>query len=184
MAECRVLLVGLMGSGKTTIGRLLAERTGWPYHDNDELVSLAHGMNARELLGTAGEGALRRAEAEALAAAVELPAPCICGVAAGTVTESANRRLLRDGGLVVWLTADPAVLAKRAVGAEHRPWLLGDAEAWLHEVGEERAAWYREVAALTVPTDELSPPRIVDAILDWLADSAACAAQLAPAPDE
>jgi shikimate kinase len=57
-----------MGSGKTTIGRMLARRTGWPYHDNDELVSLAYGKNARELLASAGEAALRLAEAEALEA--------------------------------------------------------------------------------------------------------------------
>ena len=178
MAECRVLLVGLMGSGKTTIGRLLAERTGWPYHDNDELVSLAYGMNARELLAAAGEGALRQAEAEALVAAVELPPPCICGIAAGTVTEAGNRRLLSEGGIVVWLTADAAVLAKRAVGAEHRPWLEGEAEAWLREVAAERHDWYSEVASLVVDTQDVTPGQIADHVLDWLAESAACGAEL------
>jgi hypothetical protein len=47
---CRVLLIGMMGSGKTTIGRLLSERTGWPYHDNDDLLRAAAGRSARELL--------------------------------------------------------------------------------------------------------------------------------------
>jgi shikimate kinase len=174
-----VLLVGLMGSGKTTIGHLLADRTGWPYHDNDELVSLAYGQNARQLLATAGEGVLRQAEAEALVAAVELPAPCICGVAAGTVIEPRNRQLMRDGGVVVWLTADPAVLAHRAVGAEHRPWLEEEAEAWLREVADEREALYREVASLTVNSDDLNEQQVADRVMDFLADRPPCSLALA-----
>ncbi len=179
MAECRVLLVGLMGSGKTTIGHLVADRTGWPYHDNDELVSLAYGRNARELLATAGEVVLRQAEAEALAAAVELPAPCIAGVAAGTVVDPGNRRLMLERGTVVWLTADPAVLAKRAVGAEHRPWLEEEAEAWLRQVADERAALYAEVAALVVSSDELSPNEVADRVTDFLAEHGPCSRALA-----
>jgi shikimate kinase len=174
-----VLLVGLMGSGKTTIGHLLADRTGWPYHDNDELVSLAYGQNARQLLATAGESVLRQAEAEALAAAVELPAPCICGVAAGTVMEPGNRQLLRDGGVVVWLTADPAVLAHRSVGSEHRPWLEEEAEAWLREVARERGPLYREVASLTVNTDELNEEQVADRVMEYLAEHSPCAQALA-----
>lgn len=169
-----MLLVGLMGSGKTTVGHLLADRTGWAYHDNDELVSLAYGRNARELLATAGEGVLRQAEAEALAAAVELPAPCLAGVAAGTVVDPANRRLMVEGGTVVWLTADPAVLAKRAVGAEHRPWLEEEAEAWLRKVAHERAAMYAEVASLVVNSDELSPDEVADRVMAFLADHGPC----------
>jgi shikimate kinase len=179
-SDCRVLLVGLMGSGKTTIGRLLAERTGWPYHDNDELVSLAYGMTAREVLARAGEPALRQAEAEALEAAVELPAPCICGIAAGTVTDARNRRLLRDRGTVVWLTADPAVLARRAVGAEHRPWLEEEAEAWLRDVAAERASLYREVATLTVNSDDLEPEEVVERVIDFLSAHPACGPALGP----
>jgi shikimate kinase len=179
VTECRILLVGLMGSGKTTVGRLLAERTGWAYHDNDELVSLAYGMTARELLAQAGEPALREAEAAALEAAVELDPPCICGVAAGTVLDPAGRRLLRDGGIVVWLTADPAVLARRAVGAEHRPWLEEEAEAWLREVAAERAPLYREVASLTIDTDQLTPDDVADQVLEYVAESGPCVSALA-----
>lgn len=172
-----MLLVGLMGSGKTTVGQLLADRTGWPYHDNDELVSLAYGKNARELLAAAGESVLRQAEAEALVAAVELPAPCICGVAAGTVIEPSNRELMKRG-TVVWLTADPAVLAHRAVGAEHRPWLEEEAEAWLREVAREREALYREVAAVTINSDDLTPEQVVDRVMEFLADHGPCSVAL------
>jgi shikimate kinase len=172
-----VLLVGLMGSGKTTIGHLLADRTGWAYHDNDELVSLSYGKNAREVLASAGEAALRQAEAEALATAIELPAPCVAGVAAGTVLDAGNRELMRRG-TVVWLTADPEVLAQRAVGAEHRPWLEEEAERWLREVAAERAALYEEVASMTVNTDDLTPEGVVDRVMEFLSEHAPCATAL------
>src|ERR687896_164630 len=59
---CRVILVGMMGSGKSTIGRLLADGTGWPYVDNDELVARLHGATSRQLLATVGEERMRLAE--------------------------------------------------------------------------------------------------------------------------
>jgi shikimate kinase len=178
MVECRVLLVGLMGSGKTSVGRELAALTGWPYVDNDELVQEAAGRTAREILAEAGEMALRVAEADALEAAVGTPPPCICGIAAGTVLGPSSRRLLIDGGVVVWLTADPATLAARAVGAAHRPWLEADAEEWMRETAAERAPLFREVATLTIDTQERTPAEVAAIIRDELADVAACRAYL------
>ena len=69
---CLVLLVGMMGSGKSTIGRLVADATGWPYVDNDELVLRTHGATPRTLLAGHGEAVMRRAESEALASGVDL----------------------------------------------------------------------------------------------------------------
>ena len=65
---CRVLLIGMMGSGKSTIGRLLSDATGWPYIDNDELVRQTHGATARQILAERGEARMRAAESDALAA--------------------------------------------------------------------------------------------------------------------
>ena len=174
MAECRVLLVGLMGSGKTTVGRELAAQTGWPYVDNDTLVEQAAGQTARAILATAGETALRLAEADALRAALDVPPPCICGIAAGTVLQPGNRRALIDSGIVVWLTADPATLAERARGAAHRPWLDDDAERWMRETAAEREPLYREVAKLIVSTEDRRPDEVATAIREQLADLAAC----------
>lgn len=174
MAECRVLLVGLMGSGKTTVGRQLAGLTGWPYLDNDGLVEQAAGRTARQLLAEGGETALRLAEAEALEAALTTPPPCICGVAAGTITSPSARAALAQGGIVVWLTADAATLAQRAVGAIHRPWLEDDAEGWLRETAAERNALYREVADVVVDTAERTPDEVAALIHAELRERPAC----------
>ncbi len=96
MNACRVILVGMMGSGKSTIGRLLSEATGWPYVDNDELVLRSHGATPRELLSEQGEAVMREAESSALALGLEVPAPAIIGVAAGTILDPANRDRLRE----------------------------------------------------------------------------------------
>ena len=179
MADCRILLVGLMGSGKTTVGRALAELTGWPYLDNDALVEQVAGRTARQLLAAAGESALRLAEADALDAALSTPPPAICGVAAGTVTSPRNRQALTDRGIVIWLTADPATLATRAVGAIHRPWLEEDAEGWLRETAAERDPLYRAVADLVIDTQDQSPDEIAADLRDRLAELPACRAWLA-----
>jgi shikimate kinase len=164
----------MMGSGKSTIGRLLAARTGWPYLDNDELVERARGTTARELLAEAGEAELREAEMEALRHGLSEPAPCIMGAAGGTVLDAANRELMRDESIVVWLTASAETLATRASGADHRPWLESDPVGWVTATLEERRPLYESVADLTVATDLQTPESAVSEIVDWLAASASC----------
>lgn len=172
---CRVLLVGMMGSGKSTIGRLLADATGWPYADNDELVKRAHGANPRRLLAGRGEAAMRRAESDALAAGLSLPTPAIVGVAAGVILGEADRQALTDGGIVVWLRAAADALAERAAGAEHRPWLDADPVAWMSATLSERERLYASVADRVIDTDALHPETAVVGLLDWLEAETACA---------
>jgi shikimate kinase len=165
----RVVLMGSMGSGKSTIGRLLARATGWHYVDNDALVHQATGRTSRELLATEGEDGLRRAEAAAFDRALAHAPPVIVGLAAGTILDPGRRRRLAESDTVVWLRADPATLARRAQGAAHRPWLDGDAEAWFRETERIRAPLYAEVADIEVDTDSVSPQQVVDEILAALA---------------
>src|SRR5688500_5317320 len=109
----------MMGSGKTTVGKLLARRTGWPLHDNDELVVRLFDATPRQILASGGEAKLRSAESEALAMGLEAPAPCIVGAAGGTILDEGNRRQLRGAGVVVWLRVTPAAIGERAMGAAH-----------------------------------------------------------------
>lgn len=164
----RVLLLGMMGSGKSSIGEALSQRTGWPFVDNDALVERATGHTARELLARRGEEAMRAAESAALETALGLPTPIIAATAAGTILDPDSRRRLDEGGYVVWLHAPPDVLAERAAGSRHRPWLEQDPVAWFRAAERERAPLYESVADLTVDTSAETPEeaaaRIVEAI--------------------
>ncbi len=164
---CRVILLGMMGSGKTTVGHELSRRTGWPYHDNDALVEAATGRTARELAAE-GPQQLRAAEASALRHALAMPEPAIAASAAGVVTDPELRSRLRSAGAVVWLRAPAETLAERTMAGAHRPWLDGDAVEWLETTAHSRAPLYREVATLEVDTASASPAEIVDRIVDWL----------------
>ncbi len=168
----------MMGSGKSTIGRLLAKATSWPYLDNDELLLRSQGATARELVAERGETAMREAEAGALAAGVEEPAPAIIGVAAGTILDEANRNLLRSTGIVVWLRADAAVLEARAMDADHRPWLDSHGPSWIRDAVAEREPLYASVADIVIDTGAQAADASTVEILAALARAAPCAAAL------
>jgi shikimate kinase len=165
-ADRRILLIGMMGSGKSTIGRALAARTGWPYHDNDDLLERAVGRTAREILGSDGEAAMRRAEADAVDAGLTEAPPAIVATAAGTVLDPQARDRIDGGGFVVWLHAAPDVLAERAAGGEHRPFLEDDPVGWFTRASHEREPAYREIADVTVDTGTTSVAEAVGAILE------------------
>lgn len=155
----------MMGSGKSSVGRSLSQRTGWPFVDNDRLVERASGMTARQLLEERGADAMRAAESAALRRAVEMPPPVIAATAAGTILDAANRADLADSGLVVWLRAPAEALAKRAVGAAHRPWLDDDPRGWFERALAERDPLYASVADIEIDTAAMSARQAADEIL-------------------
>jgi HAD superfamily hydrolase (TIGR01509 family) len=157
----------MMGSGKTTVGRVLARRLGVPYLDNDEVLKARTGMSPDEILKATGVESLRRAEADALAQQLDGDAASVVVVAAGAILDGANRSLIRQGGRVVWLRGRPETLIGRsaASGQAHRPQFDGDMAAWLKHETEARAPLYAEVASEVVDVDELSPDQVADAIL-------------------
>ena len=170
LAPTRVLLLGMMGSGKSSVGRALAERTGWPFVDNDALVERATGMTARDLLRDRGEAALREAESDALRAGLRIPVPAIVATAAGTIMRPEDRERIDDGGLVVWLRAPAEVLAARATGAAHRPWLDDDPVAWFRQTIAERAPLYRAVADLEIDTGSTDPGAAAQRVVERLSN--------------
>ncbi|MEY2475123.1 MAG: shikimate kinase [Actinomycetota bacterium] len=168
MAE-RVLLIGMMGAGKTTVGRLLAERLGWPHLDSDEMISRSTGKTVSEIFEERGEAAFRAEEARVLAEAATSDGPAVVSVAGGAVLAAENRKVMRRAGPVVWLRADLATLAVRVGSGKGRP-LLGDdpAEA-LRRLEGERRPLYSEVADVVVDVDNLEAGEVVDRIVAGLA---------------
>lgn len=171
IAAERILLVGMMGSGKSTVGRVLAARTGWPYVDNDELLRTRTGREAAEIEATDGEGILHLAETDALDAALALPLPVIVGVAAAVVLDPAAREALRENGHVVWLRARPETLADRIGSGQGRRDDATDV-GWLKHRARERETLYGDVASQVVDVDDRTPDEVADLILAELGEPA------------
>lgn len=168
-AAAHVLLVGMMGAGKTTVGRLVSERLGWRYADSDEEVQAMTGRTVKELFESGGEGAFRQLETKALAVAVAGGDPAVVSVAGGAVLDPVNRVLLRRSGTVVWLRAAPATLAARVHGAgerPHRPLLGSDPAAAIARLDAERRPLYEELADVVIDVDELTPDEVVDRVTE------------------
>jgi shikimate kinase len=161
----RILLVGMMGAGKTTTGQLLAASLGWRYCDSDADVEADTGLTVPELFARDGEAAFRRAEATVLVRACDDPLPSVVSVAGGAVLSAENRARIARSGTVVWLRARPETTATRVGDGAGRP-LLGDdpAEAMVR-LHAERAPFYEEVADVVVDVDELDPEEVAERIL-------------------
>jgi shikimate kinase len=163
MASGHVVLVGLMGSGKSTVGRQLAVLLGRPFVDNDEQVGATTGRSVAEISLAEGVSEMRRVESEALAQALAWPTPAVITAAAGTILDEQVRRWLREP-FVVWLRAEPETLASRVAGDPLRP-LLGDQpEAVLRALDQQRSALYAEVADLSVQVDGRAPADVAASI--------------------
>ena len=164
MAE-RLLLVGMMGAGKTTVGRLLADRLGWGYLDSDAQVTRTTGRSVPEIFSEDGETAFRAEETRALTTAVSGADPMVVSVAGGAVLSEANRALLARSGIVVWLRARPETLTRRVGDGAGRPLLGDDPGGALAALYEVRRPLYDSVAAVTVDVDDLSPEAVADRVL-------------------
>jgi shikimate kinase len=117
-----VVIVGLMGSGKTTVGAALAAALGRPHRDSDADLLAATGRTARELADDVGIVALHDLELRHLLDALGEPDPVVISAAASTIDEPAGRAALDDPGItVVWLRVDPAAAAARQAADDHRP---------------------------------------------------------------
>jgi shikimate kinase len=162
-----IVLVGMMGAGKTSVGRALAARLGTDFVDTDDLVAISAGCSIRELFQRHGEAHFRRVEASVLEEALDAITTGVIGCGGGIVIAGPNRRLLKDArATVVWLRATPISLAGRLDGDTDRPLLDGDALVNLNALSAERGAWYAEVAGVVVDVDDRSIDQIVDEIVE------------------
>jgi chorismate synthase len=159
-----VVLVGMMGTGKTSVGERLAHALGLSFVDSDRQVEARTGRTVREIFETDGEAAFRYEENAAFESALAAPDPTVIAAAGGIVLDPANRQQLKDlvarGGHVVWLKVDPSVLAGRVEPGDHRPLLEHDPDASLARLSAEREPLYQSVADIVL--DERRGDRILD----------------------
>jgi shikimate kinase len=161
-----VVLMGLMGAGKTTVGRALAGSLGRPFVDNDELLVRRLGRTARDVEVTAGADALHGEEANALLEALDSRVPSVVSAAAAAPLAPDVRSALA-AQLVIYLRAHPDVLASRVATDARtalRPLVDRDASELLREQFDERDEVYTAVADLVVDVDNQTPDEVVDVI--------------------
>jgi shikimate kinase len=163
-----LFLVGYRGSGKTTVGRLVADRLEWDFLDADTVLEGQFGRTIREIFATEGEAGFRDKEAAVLADLCNRTETVIA-TGGGIVLWEENRRRLKRHGFVAWLTADPATLLARIQAdpttAERRPALVGGGLAEVEQLLAVREPLYRACADVIVPVGALSPELAADAIL-------------------
>jgi shikimate kinase len=157
------VLVGPPGAGKTTVGRLLADRLGVAFRDTDADVERAAGKPAGEIFVDDGEAAFRALEREAVRAALARHTG-VLAVGSGAVLDRATRELLA-GHRVVFLDVGLADAVRRVGLNRDRPVLLGNPRAQLMKLLEARVPLYREVATVTVATSGVSPDDVATAVV-------------------
>ena len=160
----RIFVIGLMGAGKSTIGRRLSRRTSWPYFDNDVLVEQVAGRTAPEIEADGGVAALHDAELAAFEHALTIPPPVILGVAGFVVVDPEHRRRMREAGTVIWLRARPETLRRRVGSGRGRREDATDID-WIRSVVAERTPAFEEAADIVIDVDRLRPRHVVEEIV-------------------
>lgn len=157
-----VVLVGAPGSGKSTVGALLAERLGVAFHDVDAVIVERSGKSIADIFVEDGEPAFRALEERTTAELLALPG--VLSLGGGAVLSPTTRAALRDHR-VIWLKVGLAQSVKRIGLDTARPLLLGNVRSQLRKLLDERAALYREVGTEVIDTDHTTPAEIVKMIM-------------------
>lgn len=168
MTSGHVVLIGMMGAGKTTVGSRLARILDRPFFDSDVQVEQRTARTVREIFETDGEPAYRQIEAEVLAEALFSEEPAVIAAAGGTILDPANRRRMRECGTVVFLEAKPSDLVGRVGGQDHRPLLRDDPAGVLEQMDAMRRPLYEETADHVVDVSGQGVDEVVEAILQVL----------------
>ncbi len=168
----RIILIGYRATGKSTVGRLLAERLGLPFLDLDQYLVQKMGQSIKEVVAEKGWAYFRAREKEAL---LEMAGrgPIVLACGGGAVLHEEEFGFLKKGALVVWLSAQPETIAKRlsrdSSTKENRPSLTGkDVLEEVREVLTSRLPLYQKFADLVIETDQQSPEEVVKTITKHL----------------
>ncbi|MCG3136923.1 MAG: Shikimate kinase [Phycisphaerae bacterium] len=166
-----LILIGYRGSGKTTVGRLLAQRLGWSFLDSDEWISRRAGCSIVQIFQQQGEERFRQLETEMLSAQ-QAAERLVFSLGGGIIESAINRTLIRELGQVIWLSAEEAELHRRLLkdtgNDEQRPPLTSlSLREEIQQVLNHRTPLYQEMADLRLDTTRFSPEQVTQRILDW-----------------
>jgi shikimate kinase len=160
-----LILVGFMGTGKSSIGRHLARRLGFQFLDTDHLIVEREGRPVAEIFQRLGEDAFRKLETRTLESLEHLKR-CVISTGGGIVLREENRDILRRLGFVVGLTAAPEIIFERVSRNDKRPLLQTEnPKETMHELLSGRAELYRQTAQFTLDTSAISQPEAAALIL-------------------
>jgi shikimate kinase len=169
-----IALVGLMGAGKSTVGRRLAAQLGMPFRDADAEIEAAAGRSVSDIFKELGEQAFREGERRVIARLLDEP-PHVLATGGGAFVDDETRALINARAVSVWLKADLEVLARRVSRRETRPLLIGkDPQQVLSAQAEARYPKYAE-AHLIIETGDSAHQSSVDAIIAALRERQAVA---------
>ncbi len=162
-----VVLVGMMGAGKSFVGRRLAARLGLPFIDADEEIEAAAGCSIEDIFALHGEAGFRDGEQRVIARLLDGP-PRVLATGGGAFMDATTRSRIRDRGVSVWLRAGIDTLMSRVSRRNHRPLLkTKDRRHTLETLLGEREPVYAE-ADIVVDTDQWSPRATVDRVIEAL----------------
>lgn len=168
-----VVLVGLMGAGKTAVGRRLANKLDLPFIDADTEIEMAAGASINEIFAEHGEAYFRQGERKVISRLLE-GGPQVLATGGGAYMNADTRTAIKAHGLSVWLKADVKVLLKRVGRRGNRPLLAGgDPEGVLQKLMDERYPIYAK-ADVTVESRDVPHEIIVNAVVDALAARLGC----------
>ena len=167
LSQISPILVGLMGSGKSSIGRRLAARLDLPLIDLDDYIVTKANCSIPEIFSTYGEPGFRAMETAALREVISKHAVIATG--GGIVMSEENRVLLKSNPPIIWLKACPKFLARRIDGDSNRPLLAaGDTLNKLEELAEIRNPFYQECANFCLPRGNMKKKEALEAIMQFL----------------
>ena len=170
MSRSNIILVGPMGAGKTTIGRQLAKATGKAFVDSDQEIENRTGASIPWIFDVEGEEGFRRRERDMLTELTDRD-DTVIATGGGAILSPETRKLMRKRGMVIYLRASVDQILRRTARDRNRPLLqTEDPRARLEALMAERDPLYREVADLTLDTDERSVRSVVRESLDRLED--------------
>src|SRR5438093_4301508 len=163
-----IVLIGMMGAGKSSVGRCLHCRTGLALLDMDEIVASKFGMSIPEVFAKHGENKFRKGETEALHA-LAMPKRTIIVTGGGIVLQQENVELLRRMGVIVWLDGNEDTLFARASRRRNRPFLqTKNPRRTFSQIFDARRSLYADIADVRVDTSVLTDEEVSVAILSKL----------------